>query len=253
MRRGTNDVAVLRNEEGGFIGVSLGWDFCAEHEWGVNKLTKAFGIPNELTPKNAGIAYRTATKVPEGLRVFDFDGAHFLIYRADWWDESVQTPQKLNHILESYSSVGTAGAWSDSAFGLRVMDDDKDVIPFLLDAANNNRLAIYLAGQSDSFGNSGLLLFDVNRLPEDGLKQMREVDLSTILIQKAVKDTGIEKRLKEANCRYYALSPKFAEDGSLLFWLNPMYQENNNYGWYTILDLEDWINGTGKIPKSVQC
>jgi hypothetical protein len=34
MRRG-NKAEILRNEAGLFMGVNLGADYCAEHEWGV--------------------------------------------------------------------------------------------------------------------------------------------------------------------------------------------------------------------------
>ena len=80
---------------------------------------------------------------------------------------------------------------------------------------------------------------------------MTDTDLDTIELQKAVARTGIHKLLKEADCKYYALSPRWADESKteVKFWLNPYDQTNNNYGWYAVEDLEAWVNGEGPIPK----
>lgn len=49
MRKAYNDYGtiVIDNK---FIGISLGYDFCAEHEWGIDGIKSRFAIP-KLTKK----------------------------------------------------------------------------------------------------------------------------------------------------------------------------------------------------------
>ena len=60
----------------------------------------------------------------------------------------------------------------------------------------------------------------------------------------------LEKILEKAKCRYYALSLRWKDDDKkeVIFWLNPMEQDKNNFGWFTVEDLKDWAKGKGKIP-----
>ena len=43
------------------IGVNLGWDFCSEHEWGIDKIIRHLGIPTSEEPENFGLKGRTST------------------------------------------------------------------------------------------------------------------------------------------------------------------------------------------------
>ena len=73
--------------------------------------------------------------------------------------------------------------------------------------------------------------------------------------------TGIEEVLKKAGKRYYALSPRWAasikgtKNGEVetkygvVFWLNPCDQYKNNYGHFTVEELQQWAKGEGPIPK----
>ena len=69
MRRAYQSYSILtipEMDEDKFVGISLGYDFTAEHEWGIADMKRLFGIP-EPTKKNMGIACRTITKCPDTL------------------------------------------------------------------------------------------------------------------------------------------------------------------------------------------
>jgi hypothetical protein len=81
-------------------------------------------------------------------------------------------------------------------------------------------------------------------------------------LTKAAEKTGIAARLKKASEKsgitsylrpftYYALSPRWKDETKkeVVFWLNPCSQDRFNFGWFTVKDLDDWIAGTGKVPK----
>src|SRR3546814_19195425 len=57
--------------------------------------------------------------------------------------------------------------------------------------------------------------------------------------------------------RYFALCPKWTSPGLIegrttahpvIFFLNPAQQDKNNHGWYTVEELEQWLDGKGPVP-----
>jgi len=82
---------------------------------------------------------------------------------------------------------------------------------------------------------------------EDGDKELAK-------LYKDVEETGIKKKLENANLRYYALSPSRPNKNmktkyNVMFWLNPQQQDIHNYGYFSVEQLEEWIEGKGPIPK----
>ena len=57
MRRGYSNSGLIE-ENGTFFGISLGSDFCAEHEWGTKELQEILGIDS----KKMGIDGRTISR-----------------------------------------------------------------------------------------------------------------------------------------------------------------------------------------------
>jgi hypothetical protein len=58
MRRASSNVHFIIDDNKNFFGVSLGYDFTAEHEWGISRMKRYFGIDS----KEMGIKSRTITK-----------------------------------------------------------------------------------------------------------------------------------------------------------------------------------------------
>jgi len=48
MRKGSLDLAIYKDENGNLQGVSLGFDFCAEHEWGIKTLRNKLGMDDNI-------------------------------------------------------------------------------------------------------------------------------------------------------------------------------------------------------------
>ena len=62
MRTASQDYAIITSEDGKeFLGIALGYDYCAEHEWGIKEIKQRFAIP-EASKKNMGVASRSITK-----------------------------------------------------------------------------------------------------------------------------------------------------------------------------------------------
>jgi len=62
-------------------------------------------------------------------------------------------------------------------------------------------------------------------------------------------DLGIVQDLATAGKHWYALDPHRQPDGSFTFFLNPADQQNHNFGWFSLSDLQAWCDNAGPIPK----
>ena len=294
MRRGSNDTQCLttvvegpNGPTGGgqVIGINLGWDFCAEHEWGIEGLQRTFGISGKPErTRNAtdavvkdlvGADTRTVTKVPAELKFFEnIDGYAYLLCSSRFafrWNEKDATAKHFNEMMRLFPGEKgeLAAAWSDNDFGVRMKNDalklGATVLGQVYGAFQKKDAMIFLAGRGNPFSNPGLHLTIRSRMPEDTLQQMKEADEDYLNLMDAVEkveaETGLKEKLKTTGKRYFALSPCWAEsitstrDGKLktahpiVFWLNPMEQQQNNFGWYTVEQLLEWAEGKGPIPK----
>lgn len=285
MRRSMSDKGVITSEivevadgrktGGQVIGINLGWDFCAEHEWGVKDLNRAFGIPGKPERRSGvhglvsgdlvGADTRTVTKVPKDLKFFEnIDGYAYLFFSSSisWIVERESDltaeglAKRFDDALESSRDEDLSTAWSGNSFGIRMKNDALNlgtmVLGQIYEAFASRDAMIFFSGKGNPFANKGLVLAIRSRVPEEILNQMRE----------AVEKTGIEEKLKANDKRYFALSPRWASsikstsDGEVktthpvIFWLNPMKQDQNNFGWFTVEQLTEWIDGKGPIPKT---
>ncbi len=248
MRRGTHDTDFITLDEK-IIGVNLGWDFTAEHEWGISDLTNAFGLNTELL----GFEGRKNTIVPEGLIFHNSEGRSYLVYNS-YLDDSRINSIASSRSLIPYGDTEIGAAWSNNDFGIAVLEKNSYVLENLDDAFRTNNGVITLGGREDPFGNSGLILLDYRQIPEDMLEEARFEDKKardhTIRCKKAEEESGVLEALKESGQKYIALSVKrFDDDGNPIWWLNPMDQKNHDFGWYTTRDLLDWAQNKGPIIK----
>lgn len=274
MRSGINDASMLEHE-GNFIGVNLGWDFTAEHEWGIRGLTRDFGIVGTSRTKGVlgfdakdvvGIEARQVNDVPKGLVLLIKGDYTYLMYMRSWsdkYDITNETPKKeLDRIIGSYGDRELVTAWDEKSFGIRVAGkEQREQLRTLYNAFQEGDVMIAFLGGGGPFGNNGLCLFIIPELPDFVGDGYRDSDINMLNLRDAAEATGIEQRLRDAGRRSYALSPKWAteikstKNGEVktkypvIFWLNPMEQDKYNFGWWTVEDLEEWIEGKGKIMK----
>lgn len=272
MRAGLNDAELLYVDDL-FVGVNLGWDHCAEHEWGIKEIRRDFGIPEGPTRKVYGFNARKITKVPENLKGFTVKGAEYLVYSPYGYSDSKEPhiPHGLSE--QSYREKTFRGAWGSSDFGacLKTIPGKTSELKELFQAFQEKNV-VFFFGASGPFSNSGMKVCIADRIPEESQKEAEAADLDSLDLKDAVAATGILGKLKDAQqasspdrnynrkCGYYACSPKWWSDAfkpqgrdiksahNVVFFLNPQDQENNKSGWFTVEDLEQWIEGKGPIP-----
>ena len=276
MRRG-REGKILYGEDGAVIAVSLGADFTAEHEWGIDRIQGLLGIKGAsrvdlqlttmerlkeffgLQKYDTGIEARTMTKAPSVVDNLGTKGVkdkhsgltfygigireHYYFDREVDWKTYVDWFNKDREEL--------IGHWSGDRF--LFMCPDKKVVQEFKDAFDRMDIAVWVGG-SGPFQNGGLVIAIASRVPQGLRDDMAAVDLDRIALQKAAHATGIYQKLKGAGKSYYALSPRWKDEAKsgVKFWLNPQEQNIYNYGWYGVEELEQWAKGTGPIVKKAK-
>lgn len=255
--RSARDNALLKDDNGTVIGINLGADYCAEHEWGIEKLQTLFGIPNS----GFGIERRKATETPGGgtlgryVKLIDTNKHTVLVVSEDVNEHYFS----LKHCYLDYRYKGEEllTAWDSKSFGISgVTKEDREAIRKIYWAIADKDIAIWTGG-GGVFQNAGLVIAIASLVPADKKQMLYDADVDRDLLLKAAEKTGIAKKLEKAGKRYMALSPKWnttiknLSDSkyNVVFWLNPSDQQRNNYGYFTVENLEQWIEGEGPIPK----
>lgn len=262
MRRTTQHCEVIIVDDV-ILGVNLGYDFAAEHEWGFKWAARYLGRPAAATRDLLGIKARTTTTVkPEfALELVEHDGELWLrgkvLYgfeKEGLLAELATDPKKRSHysneLASNWGDKPIRAGWNtDGGFCVVGKSDDaKEAIRIVHKALLGG--ACFMLQSGGVFGAGGLKMLDARLIPGDVDAEMSTADVSGLDLTDAVAATGIKDRLEAAGLRYYALSPRWQDEakGTFHFWLNPQDQQANNYGWMTIADLDDWIAGKGKIP-----
>ena len=269
MRAGGNHSEILFWEDE-FVGVNLGWDFCSEHEWGIKSLYANFGIDNKLRKDNLGFINRKITRCPKDLHLLENKDETILVYQSSYSSSKLDFERFKTQILrENYGweERGIACGWSERDFGiLATGKENRKYLRSLYSSFKDNNIVIFLSGDANPFSNSGLKIVMFDKIPEDALKMAIEADEDSLSLQEASDKTEIIQRLDEVQknsnsiylkkCGYFACSPRWANDKEkedtkypVVYWLNPQDQKNNSAGWFTVEELEKWIEGKGPIIK----
>ena len=281
MRRGREGSVWKDETTGKVIALSLGADFCAEHEWGIKGINSMLGItkPEEIdlrnstmdrileflklkSPAKIGVEARMMSLDYEPLNNLESDG--IVLTSGHGKDKKTHTMWALalvsnwrkeyfdfSNVRENYYNPEReelVGHWAED--GACVFIEDRSIIEDFVEAFKQRDITIWLGG-GGAFQNSGLVIAIASRLPEDFKKEQADIDLDHFELTKASAKTGIHEILRKADCNYYALSPRWKDESKkeVRFWLNPQEQHIHNHGWYGVDDLKLWAKGEGPIIK----
>lgn len=261
MRLAIKETAPIEHE-GQIVGLNLGFDFAAEHEWGFKWAARYLGRPQAPTRELMGVAARTTTTISPDFTVelVEHDEALWLRGSQTWRQSYGTLADDLagdggSYNMQSLKAAAKrqpmAAGWdTDTGFCVAGSGErSKTAIRIVHDALQNGRCFIIQSG--GIFGAGGLKLIDASLIPADVDAALSAADTSSLNLTEAVERDGIRQRLDDAGRRYFALSPKWIDEakGQFHFWLNPREQDRNNFGWFTVEDLDAWIAGKGPIPK----
>jgi hypothetical protein len=197
-------------------------------------LRHKFGIPDDVY----GLQKRQITKVPEGLEWVETKEF------AGFWTKPYKDAKIENYRIPAKQLYT---AWNEVTFV--VFSNNPNTIKQLRQVyeAICRLDAEMWVGGGGLFQNAGFIICIASIIPKETTDQWEAADKEREAIQKEFAATGIAEKLRLADKRYFALSPRRGKKGGLEFYLNPYEQHKYNYGPVTLKDLEDWINEKGKI------
>lgn len=233
MRKAYQDNGIIVVDDK-FIGIALGYDYCAEHECGIKDLRRICGMP-EKSKKNMGVVNRTITIVP--VIVFKEEhikrdtkkvkkGKYAILYTGYRWrskeENESSLPRDLKNFIEELSwnvryktenpeyrkdKDNILTAWDEGGFGVAVFGE-KEVqwLKELKTAIEEKRLTIAVADlrARNPFSGSSLCLMITNRIPQETLDAMYMGDKEYFDREDYEKKIGMKKILEKNHERRYS-------------------------------------------------
>jgi hypothetical protein len=282
MRQAYYDTSLFLDENNDLQLICLGYDYAAEHEIGIKRLKEYFGISefddtehnifktikNKIFGKKLkfGIDRRMVTKVPDHLTYGEFsiteNKKKKRVFFVGFTDSSWRTPKEnedffINKIKQGINFDKSFSSWWDEKEFLVASVEQK--IPMqIFKALSSLDAAIFLAGSKNPFAGSGLTISVKSKMKEEDLKEIENTDRERYEMILAGIKSGITQKVSKSDKRYFALNPAWKKDihnssetkYSIVFWLNPMEQNKYNSGWYTVEELEQWVNNQGPVIKT---
>jgi len=265
MRKAYNDVSIVRdeNKNNQLIGISLGYDFCAEHEWGIKGIKEEFGIYHD----KIGIDGRSITKgsviykeKSDLALIRNSDNFNVSYYKLDEQDFDECLPYDLKH-LDNKKEIQTA--WAEDDF---CVVGPIDVIKELKEAFDNKNICFATINSMPAFGGTSLCILIKDRVPQEAVDQMVYADNKAKDLIKYEEKIGITKLKNKVFKSVYsndfdinkhkywmALSPKWINyknecpenkeknktEYDIKYWVN--YGDNETYGWFTVEQIKKWL------------
>lgn len=269
---------LIENDQ--LLGVSLGYDFCAEHEWGIKKMQKQFGIGEEQNKqglfckifggKKFGLPLRMINK---GEVILIEEKEFTFLYSKEytsWWDKKERSlknflPRDLD--LKYFDKNNIQTAWSEENFCVLTNDEKgRSYLKELKEAFDKKDIAIATLG-GGVFEGTSLSLIIASRLPEEFKQQMYNVDKSAYDLVEYEKKIGVTELKEKTRGNGYKGEKYFCacsanwinyEDEKerekskkklktkfdIQYWVN-YSDDDNNYGWYTAEEIIKWLSTPG--------
>ena len=246
MRRTSNPKWISNGNS--LVGISMGSEFCAEHEWGVKDLKHYF----KTDESKDGIDRRVVRDLPKFLSYVERKDLDAIVCDRPWSDD-LKPDRWVDHAELKRYEKDLVCAWDERSFAVVAYGNtDRTKLKQLWAAFQRKDIAFW--PNIGVFHNGGgLILAIVSQVPAVDKKAMLDSDIDYKELTAAAKATGIEKRLRDSGKNWFALSPRWKNKSDksayeVTFWLNPTEQDRNNYGQFTVEDLRLWIDNKGPIP-----
>ncbi len=270
MRKAYSDTELVE-EDGKIIGIALGYDYCAEHEWGIKGIVQKLGIKG-LSNKTLGYKSRINNQVPKSL-VFGTSivngkkiKAALIMWSLDYDEKYTKFDWKMlprdlegnnRTTLSKDDKSSVIAAWGEGDFGI-VVEGEKNVefLEKLYKAFQNKNVLVGTFKKLKAFCNPSLTFLIKDLLPAGVEEEMVVQDKKSFELQKIIKKLNLEERLRKAdkfNSDDYdgiiCASPSWNNKKDrntkhpVAVWINA----DKNYGWYTVEEVESFIKDkTGK-------
>lgn len=245
-----------------FVGINLGCAYCVEHEVGIRPLQDGFAI-NTMA---IGLKSRKANLQPDYVFLDQIDYPMPPPLNRLWLLMVDTRPRRGEPKYEDISRWGYcdpdevfATAWDRSSFA--ILHTDEKPLRALYLAIMRRDVAVGIFANR-LFKSRGLGIYIASRIPQEVLEAWVNEDISSTSLEEAAAATGIREKIQEHNNHhkvkrlYYSLRPEWvnaknmkATDYNVVFWLNPKDDSLFYTGFFTVEELELWLQGEGPVFK----
>lgn len=268
MRKGYNNKSLI-TENDVFYGISLGWDFCAEHEWGISGMRSKFGIDSN----KMGVDGR---KITRGKVLLKKDKNLCVLTSYIPYDlkETHTAKDIIAYDIKSMNNEFET-AWDENDFCVATTNPENfKYLEELYEAFNNKNVVIaFIKSEIPVFSNSSLSLLITDNLPEQIKQEMYNTDKKTFDLVEYEKKIGVTELKEKTRGNGYkgekyfmACSPRWIDfenpenrekrkkdmgtEYDIMFWVN-YSDDDDNYGWYTAEQIIKWLSTPGIKLKSL--
>lgn len=269
MRRASNDYGIIVIDDK-FIGFALGYDYCAEHEWGIKGIRRLCGIP-ESSKENMGVKSRRITVCPP--LVFKEETLkkqkYAYLYTGQKYNSQEENEKNIPRDLSDYKETfkwrlkwaeehpdakrsekvddTILTAWDDNGFGVAVIGEKEvEYLKELYQAIQDKNLTIASTNLRaiNPFAGTSLCLLITDRIPQETLDAMYMADKEYYDREDYEEKIGMKKIIaKYGNKNGYqgdkyfcACSPNWIDYNSVENREKVKKQKN------TVFDIIYWIN-----------
>lgn len=288
MKPAGNDTRIIRDSEGKPYALFLAGNYAAEHENGIRGILRHLNIdPNgtrlEGRSMKAPVELITAKGQATHKYYIDLEKpkkqTDKVFYVA--MDPYHLEKRNIQYDVTRYKlDTEFTAAWDENSFKFAAWTKEAtNFLQEIVNAASNSDLTVYigqvLRERNNPFSRYGLLFAITSRMPQEAIDLINKDDDESERINSAVNDTGIVQKIKDNADKlrtwahgpaYHALSPRWIEkhkslvgrEGNpsedtkhpVIFYLNPGNQKKYNSGWFTVEELELWLEDKGPVIKT---
>lgn len=247
-------------EKDEFKGISLGYDYCAEHEWGIEDIEKSFDM--QLSNDSClGIEARKLRKIPLYLKYVENNFknksyAHLIFNKnsiINFSDNS--NTQPVGYFKEGIDFVT---AWNSKSFGISLKgkkNSKRKLLEFLYERILEKDVALCFVSKNkkpNPFSRTFPYLAIISRMNQEFLDDMYNYDLDCLNLKNESKKTGIEDYLRKFNKSWFSLQPQWnnnskKSDYNIIYYLQPSNTSLYKSGWFTVEDLKLWAHDVGDV------
>lgn len=201
MRRAYQSNDIYFTDDGTAIAaIALGFDFCAEHEWGVKRLREHLGMlpTKEYSRDNAGeqrnrIGVSKINKNMIHRGTLENGDAYVLFFYNR--DNREITEEHVNRLIGNiYDGQKLATAWDERSFGIRVPSETGPLLNEFFDKIFEGKGYLFLGGSNNPFSNPSLTLA-VEDVVDDHIKKMwYDIDIDYYDLKDASKKSELNQK-----------------------------------------------------------
>lgn len=241
----------IYNSNGEMIGINLGFEYAAEHEFGISGISSIFGLYDKqkksfiqklFSKKQLGLEKRKMTELPKMFtkRSFRKNVNYYAIgccLQERSFDHLLE--QSIQKLEKSSNPEKTEfiSFWDEDGFFL--VHTNEEYNDRLLSFFKNKDVCFYV-GLKGFLSTGGLSLASYANTDQEVKDLILQADLDSERLKKMSKKTRMQERLEKAGRSVHSIKPGWNDDEktAIWFWVNPVSDPS---GWYTIEELERWI------------